>query len=169
MLNIRCIKQLRYNEVCCLFCHFNTINNKDLPQCNFTCYSQVNSCSYYTQCLEHSSHSWNGYAITSFQSRYLRSFHSYTLAKLLLRQVLFYASFLDSFAQSVSMQCFVHITFESVTFWSANFTEMLVKHIVQRSKIHLCHNYLFLKYSFLIASAFAISLLGVFWVFLMMP
>lgn len=22
MLNIRSIKQLRYNEVCCLFCHF---------------------------------------------------------------------------------------------------------------------------------------------------
>ena len=67
------------------------------------------------------------------------------------------------------MQSFIHITFESITFWGANFTEMLVKHIVQRSKIHLCHNHLFLKYSFLIASAFAISLLGVFWVFFMMP
>ena len=40
--------------------------------------------------------------------------------------------------------------------------EQLGEHIVQWGKIHLCHNYLFLKYSFLIASAFAISLLGVF-------
>lgn len=29
----------------------------------------------------------------------------------------------------------------------------------------MCHNYLFLKYSFLIASVLAISFLGVFWVF----
>ena len=33
---------------------------------------------------------------------------------------------------------------------------------VKRAQIHLCHNYLFLKYSFLIVSALAISLLGVF-------
>ncbi len=67
------------------------------------------------------------------------------------------------------MQSFIHITLKSITFWSAYFAEMLVKHIVQWGKIHLCHNHLFLKYSFLIASAFAISFLGVFWVFFMMP
>ena len=37
------------------------------------------------------------------------------------------------------MQCFVHITFKSITLWSANFAEMLVKYIVQWGKIHLCH------------------------------
>lgn len=45
----------------------------------------------------------------------------------------------------------------------------LAKHIAQWSKIHLCHNYVLLKYSFLIASAFAISLLGAFLWGLMMP
>ncbi len=29
------------------------------------------------------------------------------------------------------MQCFVHITLKSVTFWSTNFSKVLVKHIVQ--------------------------------------
>mgnify|MGYP006903482110 FL=1 len=86
-----------------------------------------------------------------------------------MSQVLLYASFLDGFSQTVSMQRFIHVIFKSVTFRSANFSKVLVKHIVQWGKMHLCHTYLFLKYSFLIASALAISLLGVFWVFLMMP
>ena len=43
------------------------------------------------------------------------------------------------------MQRFIHVTFESVTFRSTNFSKVLVKHIVQWGKIHLCHNYLFLK------------------------
>ena len=92
----------------------------------------------------------------------MRSFHTDTLTQLLLGQVLFNTSFLDGFSQTISMKRFINVTFKSVTFWSANFSEMLVKNIIQWSKIHLCHNYLFLKYSFLIASAFAISLLGVF-------
>lgn len=47
------------------------------------------------------------------------------------------------------MQRFIHVTLKSVTFRGANFPKVLVKHIVQWGKIHLCHNYLFLKYSFL--------------------
>ena len=39
------------------------------------------------------------------------------------------------------MQSFIHITFKSITFWSANFPKVLVEHIVQWGKIHLCHNY----------------------------
>ena len=69
--------------------------------------------------------------------------------KLFLCQVLFYASLFDGFSQTVSMQRFIHVTLKSVTFRSANFPKVLVKHIVQWGKIHLCHNYLFLKYSFL--------------------
>ena len=140
-----------------------------LPQCHFSCNSQIYGCSYHTKSLEHSSHSWNSNAIPSLQSGNLRSFHTYALTKLFLCQVLLYASLLDGFSQTVSMQRFIHVTFESVTFRSTNFSKVLVKHIVQWGKIHLCHNYLFLKYSFLIASAFAISLFGVFCVFLMMP
>ena len=78
-------------------------DKEELPQCYFSCSSQVNSCCYYTQCLEHFSHRRDGYTITSFQSGNLCSFHSYTLTKLLLGQVLFYTSFFDSFTQSVSM------------------------------------------------------------------
>lgn len=69
--------------------------------------------------------------------------------KLFLCQVLFYASLFDGFSQTVSMQRFIHVTLKSVTFRSANFPKVLVEHIVQWGKIHLCHNYLFLKYSFL--------------------
>ena len=39
------------------------------------------------------------------------------------------------------MQCIVHITLKGVTFRSTNFSKVLVKHIVQWGKIHLCHNY----------------------------
>ncbi len=67
------------------------------------------------------------------------------------------------------MQSFIHITLKRITFRCPYFSKVLVKHIIQWGKIHLCHNHLFLKYSFLIASALAISLLGVFWGFLMMP
>ena len=48
---------------------------------------------------------------------------------------------MHSFSQTVCMQCFIHITFKSITFWSANFPKVLVEHIVQWGKIHLCHRF----------------------------
>ena len=90
---LRSLKQLWHNGSC-----YYTIGNWILPQCNLSCNAQVNSCSYHTQCLEHPSHSWYCYAITSFQPRNLRSFYTDAFPQLFLGQVLFNTSFFDSLA-----------------------------------------------------------------------
>lgn len=101
-----------------------------LPQRHFSRNTQIYGRSYNAKSLEHSSHSRNGNAVTSFQTGNLCSLHTYAFTELLLGQILFYTGFSDGFAQTVSMQRFVHIAFKSITFGSADFSKVLVKYIV---------------------------------------
>lgn len=145
-----------------------------LPEGNLPPCSQIQRCRGKTQCTEDAAHGGQRYAMSVFQLGDLRFPNPDLLAQLLLRETLLCPGFPNGFPQFMDTNCFRNAMLKLITTCRTHLSKLSVQDLLKVYEFHftfLLHLYflLSLKYSFLIDSAFAISLAGVFWVFLIIP
>ena len=88
---------------------------------------------------------------------------------LLLCQILIQTPLPDNLSKSEGIDRISDLTLMFITFRSSYLSKKFILDLIKCVRFHIFHYPLSLKYSFIIASAFAISLHGVFRVFFTMP